>query len=281
MAKLSVTNILIYLVAILIVLLLLGLVGAKPNVPKNSDNPYQVENFFSSPDVSNETGVEGGASSLYGWSYNPIEEGDPKYRRHRRNRRKNIQCPKCDYQYVDQTDMYVVPPSDEYCKNCDITLNKDIDKYVLKSSIPPCPNMDEYARKNELPPWFNHDEWVRKSDIPPCPPVPDMDNYILKSDVPGCEQRDCPKCPVCPECPKCPPCPPDRVKVVEKVVYRKPEQPFAQPWQPQALGDYFPQTGGPWQPRLSNTETGFIPQGTPLAANLAISRGRDEMIPRF
>jgi hypothetical protein len=274
MARISATQVLIYLLALGIVLLLVGLMGAKGVRSRHSDNPYPVENF-DSPDVSSENAVEGGASQLYGWGYTPIAEEET--RRTRRTVQRH--CPHCENVYVDKTDIFVVPPTDSYCRNCDITKNKDIDKYVLKSSVPPCPDMNEYARKNELPPWFNPDDWVRKSDIPPCA-TPNMRDYILKSEIPSCPlPKDCPKCPECPTCPKCPPCPPERVRVVEKIKYSRPERPFGRPMHlPQAYGDFFPQVGGPWRPRVSNTVDGFINPKTPLAGSLPIARGADEQL---
>lgn len=265
--RISLVQILIYLLALGIVFLLLGLVSAKPNLGWNkNDNPYAVENF-SAPDVSSSEDVSGGASSLYGWGYKSIPE--------KRRRRQRRRCPHCENVFVDNVDVYELPSNDT-CRSCDITLNKDIDKYVLKSSVPPCPNMDEYARKDQLPSWFNPDEWVRKSDIPPCPELPDMNEYVRKSEIPPCPSaaQVCPKCPVCPQCPTCPPCPPAETKVVEKVRVEKADAPA---YLPQSWGSYYPQIGGAWTPKLSDTTTGFISPDVPMAGNITISRGMEEL----
>jgi hypothetical protein len=87
------------------------------------------------------------------------------------------------------------------CRNCDITLNKDIDKYVLKSSVPPCPDMSEYVKKGQMNPDINMNDYIKKSDIQPCPHV-DLSEYIRKSDIPACPAPV--QCPTCPECPLCP-----------------------------------------------------------------------------
>jgi len=87
----------------------------------------------------------------------------------------------------------------EICRNCDITLNKNIDKYVLKSSVPPCPDMSDYVRKDSIKPDVDLKDWIRKSDIEACPKI-DMNEFIRKSEIPACAPPV--TCPVCPTCPK-------------------------------------------------------------------------------
>lgn len=211
MASITTGQVLLYGLALLLAILLIGMVGGRTKRDPMDRNPYPVENF-DAPNVATASEVAGGSSELYGWGYDPI--------RSKKTTKKRRQCPNCENVYVDVVDVYVNPPTDQYCNNCDITINKDIDKYVLKSSIPACPDMSQYAKKSEMGPNLNMDEWIRKAEIPPCPPMPDLRDYVRKEDIPPCDlQKECPKCPECPRCPKCPPCP-KNVKVVEKVRVR-------------------------------------------------------------
>lgn len=92
------------------------------------------------------------------------------------------------------------------CKNCDITLNKDIDKYVLKSSIKPCPNSSRFATKNMVKPCPDLSNYMLKSECKrnECPPRPDMSKYVLKTEIPACPKLpEIPKCPVCPKPQNC------------------------------------------------------------------------------
>jgi hypothetical protein len=290
------THMAIYVAGIALVLLLLGMAGAKYTPAKRDDNPYAVENF-DVPNVSSASDVSSGASSLYGWGYQPKQDssddngGEVEYVGRRQKRR----CPHCENIYIDKIDL-MMPATRNVCRNCDITKNKDIDKYVLKSSVPPCPDMSQYALKNQMPPaGFNPDEWIRKSDIPPCPAVPDLTNYILRSEVPPCDSNKiCPKCPECPVCPTCPPCEP-KTKVVEKVVYRRgrDDRPFSggisryfprisgqgPAYLPQSLGENYPQAGSIWRPKLSDSNSGFISPDVPMAGNAFMSRRFQELSP--
>jgi len=300
MARMTATHMAIYVAGIALLLLILGMAGAKYKPVRSDDNPYAVENFtesFEVPSVSSNESVAAGASSLYGWGYNPLKSSDdddsggevvplePKRRR---------RCPSCDNIYVDKVDV-VMPATRNICRNCDITKNKDIDKYVLKSSIPPCPDMSQFALKNQLPPaGFNPEEWIRKSEIPPCPTCPDLRNYVLRSEVPPCDaDKICPKCPECPKCPTCPPCEP-KVKIVEKVVYRdRPRRGPPAPGQrggpidryfppvprylPQSLGENYPQSGAIWRPKLSDSNSGFISPDVPMAGNAWMARRGQEL----
>jgi hypothetical protein len=282
----STNHLLIYLAGLALVLLLLGMIGVKKHLI-HDDNPYAVENF-ELPDRSSSQDVSEGASSLYGWGYNPLKSDDSSeentinentineiiYPSEKRKRR----CPKCDNIYIDRIDL-ISPSTKNVCRDCDITKNKDIDKYVLKSSIPPCPNMSEYALKNQLPPaGFNPDEWIKKSDIPPCPTVPNMNDYILRSEVPPCDlQKECPKCPECPVCPTCPPCEQPKVKIVEKIVYK--DRPKKKNYMPQSLGENYPQSGAIWRPKLSNSNSGFISPDIPMAGNAWMNRRFQELAP--
>lgn len=271
MARISMTHMVIYIAGLAIVLLLLGMVGSKSTKP--SDNPYEVENF-ELPSVSSSSDVSSGASSLYGWGYDPIDDETPQRRRRR--------CPSCENIYIDKVDL-VAPATDDVCRNCDITKNKDIDKYVLKSSVPPCPDMSDYALKSQLPPaGFNPDEWIRKSDIPPCPVCPDLKDYIKRSEVPPCDANNvCPKCPVCPTCPTCPPCD-EKTRVVEKIVYKpgmSDQRMDKRDYLPQSLGSHYPQAGSIWRPKLSDSNSGFISPNVPMAGNAFMSRRYQELAP--
>lgn len=286
MARMTATHMAIYIVGIALVLLLLGMVGAKSFTNKD-DNPYPVENF-DVPNVSSSEDVGSGASSLYGWGYQPIvsdkadDISEVEYIEEKRRR-----CPRCENIYIDKVDL-IAPASRDVCRNCDITKNKDIDKYVLKSSVPPCPDMSNYALKNQLPPaGFNPDEWIRKSEIPPCPTCPDMTKYILRSEVPPCEaNKICPKCPECPTCPTCPPCEP-KTRVVEKIVYKRGADdqginrffPRYSRHLPQSLGENYPQAGSIWRPKLSDSNSGFISPDVPMAGNAFMSRRYQELSP--
>jgi hypothetical protein len=276
MVKISATQIVIYFAGVVITLLLLGMIGSNYNSKNNGDIEY-----FDIPDVSSAEDVSGGASSYYGWGYHPkrktLKSPEPEreveveYVGDRRHRRRK--CPHCENIYVDRVD-FITPATENVCRNCDITLNKDIDKYVLKSSIPPCPDMSRYALKSQLPPaGFNPDEWIRKSEIPPCPVCPDLRDYVKKSEIPACESaRDCPQCPECPKCPTCPPCK-EKTKVVEKVVYRRGKDDVL----PQNLGQTYPQSGSVWTPKLSDSNSGFISPDVPMAGNAFMSRRAQEL----
>ena len=267
MVRMNTTHMVLYIIGVVLVLLLLGMLGSH-----NKEG-------FEVPDVSSAEDVSSGASSLYGWGYEPIRKdvsssstsgGVPDQKINRR-------CPQCENIYIDKVDL-ITPSSKNVCYGCDITQNKDIDKYVLKSSVPPCPNMSDYAKKTQLPPaGFNPDEWIRKSEIPPCPVCPDMKDYILKSDIPSCEpEKICPKCPECPVCPKCPPCGQPKVKIVEKVVYK--DRPRSNGgYMPQALGNHYPQAGSIWRPKLSDSNSGFISPDIPMAGNTTMTRRFQEL----
>lgn len=162
---------------------------------------------------SNSYDVSQGSSMRYGWGYPDDNPQPPPPKKHHDK--------KCPPPHPPKPTPYCPPPppqpplpeptkcepdyngkcSPSQCKECDITLNKDIDKYVLKSSIPPYPNMSDYVKKSMLPPQINMDEYIHKSKIPSCncPPRPDLSKYVLKADVPGC-----PRCPQIPKCPLCP-----------------------------------------------------------------------------
>lgn len=59
------------------------------------------------------------------------------------------QYPKGNYKKCYAEDLDLVEKA-KICRNCDITLNKDIDQYIKKSSLPPFPNMNNYVKKSEL-----------------------------------------------------------------------------------------------------------------------------------
>lgn len=156
------------------------------------------------PSVANLGDVSSGSSTLYNWGDSEIKDPSP-------DTSQEENCPpsggntpsgKCSKtvinNYIKNKCPSKCPDIQKTCRDCDITLNKDIDKYVLKSSVPPCPDMSKFARKNMVCPQVDMDKYILKSEIPSCPKI-NMSKYILKKDIPAC-----PNCPKCPECPKCP-----------------------------------------------------------------------------
>lgn len=144
--------------------------------------------------------VKSGTSTLYNWGLDNDKEDNVVVKERRKKRRCgrkkdkvcNVFCPEKKEEKCD---------NNKICRNCDITLNRNIDKYVLKSSVPPCPDMSKFAKKNMMCPSIDTSKYILRSEIPPCPKI-DLSKYILKSSVPACP--DCPKCPKCPICPVCP-----------------------------------------------------------------------------
>jgi hypothetical protein len=263
------TQLCIYISGLALVILLLGLFGSKYITFDNSNNPFLVENL-EVPSVSSSGDVSSGASELYGWGYTPIT----KPRTRKMVQRK---CNSCENTYIDEIDLCVTcNGGNRDCRFADITQNVDISKYVLKSSIPPSIDLSEYAMKNMIPPLpYNPTEWIRKSEIEPCTPQPDMRNYIRKEELAA---RICEcggyrtdgvqtQCPVCPTCPIISPNENERIKVVEKIVYRD---------RPNNISNY-PQSGGFWTPKLSELNEGFINPNEKLLPSLSISRSLDAM----
>ena len=269
MTNISGTQLCIYISGLALVILLLGLFGSKYITFDNSNNPFLVENL-EVPSVSSSGDVSAGASELYGWGYTPIT----KPRTRKVVPRK---CNSCDNTYMDEIDMCVTcNGGNRDCRFADITQNVDIDKYVLKSSVPPCPDLSEYAKKNMVPPYpFNKDEWIRKNEIPPCPPYPNMCDYIKKSDLKsmqcGCggyrPESVQAQCPVCPVCPVLQANENERIKVVEKIVYKD---------RPSNISNY-PQTGGFWTPKLSELNEGFINPKENILPSFSMARSLDAM----
>lgn len=249
--------------------------------PAPNDNQINVYENFDFPSSASSTDINGGASSLYGWgdpepsedTEEPDDSGDiPAPVRHHRRHHRN-----------PDMDVY------DICRNCDITLNKDIDKYVLKSSVPDCPecpDLSNYVTKNQmLPDWFNPDDWIRKTDIPPCPPCPDLSDYVLKSEIPVLVGKKKLKCPVCPICPTCPKCPVAGTKVVERVIYKNK---YNNPMYSGVNENQFykegerefekPKHSDHWIPKLSDSNSGFIDPNVPMAGNAYIFRRSQELL---
>lgn len=281
MTYMSGTQLCIYVAGLALVLLILGLFGSKYLTFDTSNNPQnyrtQVVENLDVPSVSSSSDVAAGASELYGWGYTPIKK------KHKKHKQKSRRCPNCENVYVEEEDICVLcQGGDKDCRFADITQNVDIDKYVLKSSVPPCPDLTEYAKKNQIPPYpFNKEEWIMKSAIPPCPKVPNLTEYIKKSEVPSCVKQECPECPVCPIAPVAPVCSGDKIKVVEKIVYK--DRPVSREeityqntygYLPNNI-NYYPQNGGTWTPKLSELNEGFISE--PMAPSFHMARSMDAM----
>ncbi len=186
------------LILVIVVALLLGSYFAaehfntemKERSGASQEYGRDVESF----NTSTSTSVEGGASQKYDWTVPPppIQAPPPKYDwtvppppptqapppPPGQPVQPTVTCPSCQPATVIN--------STEICRNCDITMNKDIDKYVLKSSVPPCPNLSKY---------------VLKSDLPACP-----------------TQQPCPKCPLCPACPTMPNIDPAEIQRNKEIV---------------------------------------------------------------
>lgn len=179
--------------------------------------------------ILNSFGIEEGFSNKS--SSREVEEGaNPRYKWGLPGRKYNVYSEESDSdddvpEFKPKKHWYIPPDNDnlpncveqpkydkETCKNCDITMNKDIDKYILKSSVPACPDMSEYAKKNMIQTCPDITNYILKSDIPACEKV-DLSKYVLKSEIPAS-----PDCPICPECPVCPVCPaqPDMSKYILK-----------------------------------------------------------------
>ena len=156
------------------------------------------------PSVANLGDVSSGSSTLYNWGNSDIQDSSPDRSQEENCGTSSENIPTVNNSktvinnYIKNKCPSKCPDNQKTCRNCDITLNKDIDKYVLKSSVPPCPDMSKYASKNMVCPQVDMDKYILKSEIPSCPKI-DMSKYILKKDIPAC-----PNCPKCPECPKCP-----------------------------------------------------------------------------
>lgn len=281
MPNISGTHLCIYVAGLVLVLLLLGLFGSKYLTFDTSSNPYSqtIENL-DVPSVSSSGDVAAGASELYGWGYTPITKKQTV-------KVKSRKCTSCENVYPDQPDICILcEGKDKDCRFADITQNVDIDKYVLKSSIPPCPDLTEYAKKNMVPPYpFNKNEWILKSEIPPCPQIPNLNDYVRKSEIPSCMENcgsNCPECPICPIAPLAPlapPCVDEKIKVVEKIIYK--DIPVSQEeliyknnngYLPNNI-NYYPQSGGIWTPKLSELNEGFISE--PMVPSMNIARGME------
>ena len=132
---------------------------------------------FEGPERSTSGEVGEGASEYWGWGYQGI--GD----RHKKRKRRQKKCPKCDHVYISDDVCNIVIDDRHQCKHCDITKNKDIDKYVLKSSIPPCPDMSKFATKAMVQSCPDMNKYVLKSKLPEyCEAYwPHSDKYMLKS----------------------------------------------------------------------------------------------------
>ena len=206
-------QLILYGIIIFVALIIIGIItGENQKAQKLLSSVVQenenIENF--GPLTANQGDISSGSSTLYNWGVNdstgtyatrveqesstPSTPVNPPYCE------TEVECiPRPD---AETTSSY---PTNRYlniCRNCDITLNKDIDKYVLKSSVPPPVDMKNYATKDMVCPQVNMDDYILKSEIPACPKV-DMSKYILKSDIPACP--DIPEQPVCMKCPICPP----------------------------------------------------------------------------
>ena len=207
-------SIVLYGILIFVALIILGIYTGERQQAKvlleslkkeTEEDSETIEGF--GPSVANLGDISSGSSTLYNWGYDDS------------SKKQSLPGEECQEESNSQTILPGVPtptvqtvvvqekceePKTDTsnftnCRNCDITVNKDIDKYVLKSSVPPCPDMSKYASKNMVCPQVNMDDYILKSEIPVCPKV-DMSKYILKKDIPPCP--NCPKCPECPTCPK-------------------------------------------------------------------------------
>ena len=181
---------------------------------------YITENF--SPLVTTTTGQSEGTSQLYDWELpDDTNYNEPPKCEHKCDNKCTTECPqRCDTppppppppiikepkcnSCSNNCSCNEKPTNLNYCRKCDITLNKDIDKYVLKSSVPACPDMSKYITKNMMNSNPDLNDYILKSEIKPCEKV-NLSKYILKSEIPPC-----PVCPVCPICPICPICPPEK-----------------------------------------------------------------------
>jgi len=221
-------NLVLYGIIIIVALVLFGIITGENQQAKKLLNKYDTIEKFG-PDIASLADVSSGSSTLYDWG---IGDDTKKYaervpeKHHRPHPRpKPPSCNKCPPGCIKENkpDCEEKKPDEpshyKLCRNCDITLNKDIDQYVLKSSVPPCPDMSKYATKNMVCPQINMDDYILKSKIPPCPHV-DMSKYILKSKIPPC-----PDCPTCPKCPICPVCPQEKrcKKIYEYKITEHPE----------------------------------------------------------
>ena len=202
----------LFVIIIIVTLILIGIYTGENIQANNLENKLKeqremVENF--GPLIANNSDINSGSSTLYNWGITDDkktyasrveQESTPK------TPVKPSCIPACPQSCETNVECEIRPSSSgnnhyKICRNCDITLNKDIDKYVLKSSVPPPVDMEDFARKNMVCPQINMDDYILKNDVPVCPKI-DMSQYILKSDIPACP--DIPQCPKCPKCPKCP-----------------------------------------------------------------------------
>ena len=196
----------LFVIIIIVALILIGIYTGE-NIQANNlrnkliEERKLVENF--GPLIANDSDINSGSSTLYKWG---IENNKKTYAKRVNPKKPKVKpgcVPACPPRCKKSVECENRPSSSEnnhykICRNCDITLNKDIDKYVLKSSVPPPVDMEDFARKNMVCPQINMDDYILKSEVPACPKV-DMSQYILKSDIPAC-----PDIPQCPKCPKCP-----------------------------------------------------------------------------
>lgn len=202
-------QLILFVIIIIVALILIGIYTGENKQANNLRNQIIeqkeiVENF--GPLFANDSDINSGSSTLYNWG---IKDDKKTYASRVEQESAPVKpgcipdCPprcetsvECENRpHPSQNNHYKI------CRNCDITLNKDIDKYVLKSSVPPPVDMEDFARKNMVCPQINMDDYILKSDVPACPKV-NMSQYILKRDIPACP--DIPQCPKCPKCPKCP-----------------------------------------------------------------------------
>jgi hypothetical protein len=194
-------------IIILVALILLGIItGESQQADKLLSNVINSRNNIEGfgPMTASLADVSSGSSTLYNWGItDTIINNTPQTYCEEENQTQPPPQQTC----IKRSQTTNNTSNDQYlntCKNCDITLNKNIDKYVLKSSIKPHTNMNNYILKSEIPscPTVNMDKYILKSEIPICP---NMDQYILKSEIPSCPT--CPTCKTCPTCPTCLTCP--------------------------------------------------------------------------
>ena len=177
---------------ILVALIILGLFCGESSIISPQE---RIEGFDEAPPGD----VDQGSSEIYKWGYPNNKPPTTSSQHHPHHPHRPHPSPYCPPEHLEPTEYQI-------CKNCDITLNRNINRYVLKSSVPPCPDTSQYATKNMVKSCPDMNKYILKSKVPK-DNCPDIRNYVLKSQIPACP--DCPlapKCPICPKCVKYPKC---------------------------------------------------------------------------
>ena len=201
-------QLILFVIIIIVALILIGIYTGETQQAEDLMKSIREQNEILEkfgPLKANYSDVTSGSSTLYNWGITDDKKTYASRVENEESTPEQPSCtpvcpPKCETEVECERRRPHPSPNNHYkiCRNCDITLNKDIDKYVLKSSVPPPVDMEDYARKNMVCPQINMDDYILKSDVPACPKV-NMSQYILKSNIPAC-----PDIPQCPKCPKCP-----------------------------------------------------------------------------